>query len=296
MQSPRAALDALSERVGDVFRAGGKVRRIDGKIIRNVELGLTLALAAALLFFLFKLLAPLPEPVTDPLPPQLRAAEGPSAPVNPFRVTASAPGEAAAIETAATLNETSLSLTLHGTWVDADGGAAIIASGSDSQKRYKAGEEVAPGVKLEMVEREFVVLDRGGAKESLRLLNRQQGAAPAASAAIAPAASNDSVDYEGLARIGEAVMIVPQEDGAGGVKLSLQPGRNISIFARAGLRAGDILVSIDNQPIGSDIASALERIATMGSRASINISVERDGVVMPMSIPTKSVSEGLKAQ
>ena len=72
---------------------------------------------------------------------------------------------------ATTQNVTSLSLVLFGvrTNESSGGGSAIIAGEDGVQNSYAVGEEVAPGVTLDSVAFDHVVLSRGGVKESLYL-------------------------------------------------------------------------------------------------------------------------------
>jgi general secretion pathway protein C len=62
-----------------------------------------------------------------------------------------------------------LDLALVGTRVDAASarGSAIIATPDGRQQSFAVGDEIMPGVKLVAVEFESVVLDRGGARETL---------------------------------------------------------------------------------------------------------------------------------
>ena len=66
---------------------------------------------------------------------------------------------------------TALPFTLHGVRADsATGrGSAIIASGDGEQKVYAVGDTIGDGVTLAAIAGDHVVLDRGGAQESLWL-------------------------------------------------------------------------------------------------------------------------------
>jgi len=66
---------------------------------------------------------------------------------------------------------TSLQLTLYGTRMNEGSGlgSAILAGPDGVQDSYAIGDEIMPGVTLESVRFDHVVIDRGGAQESLYL-------------------------------------------------------------------------------------------------------------------------------
>lgn len=66
---------------------------------------------------------------------------------------------------------TSLQLSLYGVRMNEGSGigSAILAGPDGVQQSYAVGEEVMPGVTLDAVHFDHVVIDRGGAKESLYL-------------------------------------------------------------------------------------------------------------------------------
>ena len=66
---------------------------------------------------------------------------------------------------------TSLQLTLYGIRMnEASGlGAAILAGTDGVQENYAIGDEILPGVTLEAVRFDHVIIDRGGTRESLYL-------------------------------------------------------------------------------------------------------------------------------
>lgn len=181
------------------------------------------------------------------------------------------------------LAETTLDLVLHGTWITEDGGAAFIKTPDEKQGRYSIGDTITNGVTLEKVYRDQVVINRSGARESLRLINREQ-IAPVEGAS-APAQENKiQSNISGLASIGHLITAQPELDDVGNVRLILEPTDDEEAFEKLGLRTGDTLVAVDNKPIGPDIAAGLGLIAAIEGKPSVTISVERDGVVMPITI------------
>lgn len=188
---------------------------------------------------------------------------------------------------------TALGLTLFGVNINeaTGGGSAIIAGEDGIQSSYAVGDEIAPGVKLAGVAFDHVLLDRGGARESLFLdqsgdaalaapttplpAPTQVGAAPADPNAVAgelsPAALKAGVGFAPRAENGKVtgVVVQPQGDGA--------------TFRAAGLRPGDVVRGVNGRPIGSaGDAAALASQFAPGAR--ISLEVERGAQVVPIAI------------
>jgi len=257
-------------------KAGGGSR-----LVRFVEYALVIAIGA-MLGVLFQIgLAPVHEPSASPRPGAAPVEAADRGPLDPFREGAAGP-HAAPVDVAAgpDLAETTLNLVLHGTWVDEKGGAAIIKTPDDKQSRFSVGDVITSGVTLERVYPDQVVINRGGVREALRLVNRETVSRVSRAAAPAPALSP-----VGLASIGDLIIARPQADAVGNVRLVLHPADDTDLFEELGLRAGDALVAIENRPLTGDIAASLQALAGLEGRTSVTISVERGGVVLPITIP-----------
>ncbi|WP_298093089.1 type II secretion system protein N, partial [uncultured Sphingomonas sp.] len=112
-----------------------------------------------------------------------------------------------AAQTPATV--TALQLTLFGTRIDeAMGrGSAILAGPDGVQQSVAIGDEIQPGVRLKAVAFDHVVIDRGGAEETLYL---DQSDAPGEAGAPPPTSSGAGV------RIGQLrsdIGFIPRLDG-----------------------------------------------------------------------------------
>ncbi len=252
------------------------------------EVALAIAIGAALAAIFWSAFGPVTRPSTTPRASASPAEAAPSGPIDPFRmasVEAAAPvGE---LGVGPDLAETTLNLVLHGTWITEDGGAAFIKTPDEKQGRYSIGDTITNGVTLETVYRDQVVINRGGAREALRLINREQ--TPQSNrASAAPRDDKIASDIDGLAAIGHFVVAQPELDEIGNVRLVLQPAGDAKRFEAMGLRIGDALVAVDNQPIGGDIAGALDMLSRIEGKPSVSISVERDGVVMPIVVALPS--------
>ncbi|WP_257543691.1 type II secretion system protein N [Sphingopyxis sp. DBS4] len=184
---------------------------------------------------------------------------------------------------------TALGLTLFGVNLNeaTGGGSAIIAGEDGVQTSYAVGEEIAPGVKLVGVAFDHVLLDRGGARESLFL--DQSGEAPVANPALpaptpevgsAAAAAEGAMTPEAL---NAGVGFAPRTENGRITGLVVQPQGDGAVFRTAGLKPGDVIRSVNGRPIASaGDAASLANQFTPGARLSLEI--ERGASVVPVAI------------
>lgn len=277
-----ASASAVRDRVAALVSARPRRAARDSAGLRLLESALVLAIGAIVGRIFWIGLGPLPTPpvIAAPAPPPVVATQTSA---NPFRGAAPAAGPVEEFDVSANLAETSLNLVLHGTWIDADGGTAIIKTPDERQGRYKVGDPIWEGVTLERVFRDQVVINRAGVREALRIVNRDRVAPvelgqPAGGGSAAAASA-------GFGQIGDLVSITPEPDSVGGVHLVLNPAGDQQAFLALGLRPGDILRGVDGQQIDSDIGRALTIVHSLEGRESVAIDVEREGVVTPLDIP-----------
>jgi general secretion pathway protein C len=188
---------------------------------------------------------------------------------------------------------TSAGLTLFGINLNeaTGGGSAIIAGEDGVQTSYAVGDEIAPGLKLAGVAFDHVLLDRGGARESLFL--DQSGEAPVANPAsplsaptpeIGAASGGASASGEMTpAAIKAGVGFAPRTEDGRVTGIVVQPQGDGAAFRAAGLRPGDVIRSVGGRPIGSaSDAASLANQLTPGAR--ISLEVERGASVVPVAI------------
>ena len=184
-------------------------------------------------------------------------------------------------------NITSLSLTLFGIRANesSGGGSAIIAGEDGMQNSFGVGEEVAPGVILDSVAFDHVILSRGGVKESLYLDQSVPadtvGTTSATTPASAPSASSAPGDVAINAEtIQKSIGFAPRNEGGRVTGLVLQPRDDGTMMRIAGFKAGDIIVAVNGRPVSSasDIAAQLKP----GARLSVEI--ERGGSKLPIAL------------
>jgi len=169
--------------------------------------------------------------------------------------------------TSAQVVVTTLAVQLFGVRVDRASGrdSAILSTPDGIQSSYAVGDAIVPGVTLAAVREDGVTLDRSGVREQLFL----DQSIPAANATPAGAAS---------AGAGFVPRIVNGQ--VSGLTVSASPG---PVLEAAGLRAGDVIVSLNGAAINS--AADAQQLAgglIPGSRVSVNI--ERGGRVIPLTV------------
>jgi general secretion pathway protein C len=178
-------------------------------------------------------------------------------------------------------------LVLAGTIATSDPkrGVAIISEGGPS-KVYAVGDTIG-GASLHSVYLDHVILDRGGALESLVLprlqgpgmrgppIVRRTGGDPRTVAAVDNIRRMVQQDPSILDQV---MRTVPSYDSAAGKLRGFRayPGRNRAIFSKLGLRSGDLVTAINNSPL-DDPQRAQEVFNTIQSSDHVTVTVERAG-------------------
>lgn len=263
--------------------------------MRVTELALIVALAAIMSSVFWNVFGPVTRPSTVPRVTAAPASAQPAAgPIDPFRVASQvAAASDAEIAPGADLAETTLNLVLHGTWIDEKGGAAFIQAPDGKQGRFSVGEAISPGVTLERVFRDQIVINRSGVRESLRLINRETTSQSTRTSAQPVSADTNKTTLEGSSNIGDIINAAPRIDETGAAQLVLAPANDRDGFERLGLRTGDVLVAVGNQPISGDVVKGLAMIADLEGKKSITLSIKRGGVVMPLTISLSGPTQEL---
>jgi len=291
--SSAAAANAVGQRLSALFAAPRSGRAIDPRLIRIAEFALAISIGLLLASGFWTILGPIAHPSTTPKAGAAPAAQTAPGAIDPFRTPALDTAQAAepgGLGFGPDLAETSLNLVLHGTWTTPEGGAAFIRTPDDKQGRYSVGDMIASGARLENVYRDQVVINRGGVRESLRLINRDQAGA-ARPAQNIPQTDKIQSGFGAGAKIGQYVVARPEVGAGGAVRLVLQPAGDSRNFEALGLRAGDAVVSVDNKPFGPDLAANLASLSALEGRRSVSVSIERDGVIMPVTIALQNSDE-----
>lgn len=187
---------------------------------------------------------------------------------------------------AGTDNVTSLNLKLFGIRSNesSGGGSAIIAGEDGIQNSFAVGEEVAPGVTLESVAFDHVILSRSGVKESLYLDQSVPAETVSPTGAAATGASSSPTASNGAALNAETLQksigFAPRNEGGRVTGIVLQPRDDGTMLRNAGFQAGDIVVAINGRPV----TSAADIGAQIRPGARLSVEVERGGSKIPIAL------------
>lgn len=217
--------------------------------------------------------------------------------------------------------ETTLSLSLRGTLADADPltGMAVITDEQGAEHAWRVGDEITPGVTLEEVHADRVVILHAGAQEVLVLQRDDVSgpvepipqvmrgrAAPRNTAAAGNAAALTSFEPPNIAHgamdwqktldkvgggdtaeMAKNVRIDPVlDDGKiSGVRVSAANG-DPALMARLGLRPSDIVTAVNGVPVDS-VARGQQILESLRNATSVRVTVTRDGAPAEITMQLK---------
>lgn len=192
-----------------------------------------------------------------------------------------------------TLPLTSLNLVLTGVMVRSqqDSFALIKIDGAEEEP-VVIGQEITAGARLHAVYPDRAVLTRGGAYESLILKESAAALAPGSIVSSAPRANDFSnvvrgsgnqftVNRQSMVQqmqrpefLSQA-LIVPNA-GGGFLVREVQPG---SIYEKLGVRVGDVIRSVNGQPVNNmdDVMKMYQQLGGLQASGSVAIEVTRAG-------------------
>jgi general secretion pathway protein C len=170
-------------------------------------------------------------------------------------------------------------------------GVAIISDGGPS-KVYSVGDNLS-GFRLHSVYLDHVILDRGGALETLTLPRQLPPARPA----IARTGGQPAV--ENLKRLvqqdpnilSQVMRAVPSYDSTAG-KLRgfrIYPGKNRTAFNNLGLRPGDLVTAINGTAL-DDPQHGQEIMNTVETADRATVTIERSGQVQDLTLNIAQVA------
>lgn len=192
--------------------------------------------------------------------------------------------------------KTKLKLELAGVLVssDPDKSTAIIANGSE-QKVYQIGEVVPGGnnVKLAKVLPDKVILDNRGKFESLWLFTEDDFKKPTqrtssrsssrsssrASGAIKKKISKDRVPKS----INEVIRFSVYREEGKMMGYRIRPGRDRELFGSLGLKANDIVTSVNGVTV-DDPQQIRQNYQALKTATEANLEILRDGEVLSINI------------
>jgi len=173
----------------------------------------------------------------------------------------------------------------------AGGGSAIIGLADGRQLSVAVGEAVEPGLVLQSVGADHVVLARGSSLSRLIFSDLPVGAAPPPppppvpqTMTPAPASAPAPVQVDPVRLMTEA-SLRPRMQGIGVNGFTVSSNGNGAALLAAGLQPGDVILAVNGQPL-----DRLDRLAALRGQlsgsASAEIRFERDGAVQTTTIRT----------
>ncbi|MEX2334263.1 MAG: type II secretion system protein N [Pseudohongiella sp.] len=187
---------------------------------------------------------------------------------------------------------TRLSLVLRGAVAGSDpaGSSAIIASG-DQQRVYFIGDELeftTPGVTLDSVHANYVVLNNNGRRESLWMYEAQDQSQTTPTSALtgvtaAQRVNTLSPDASSTAQREARVQIRLYRDNGTVRGVQIREDSDAALLSAAGLQVGDVVTAIDGVAItGSNELSALN--AQLQGRDQVSLDLIRNGATMTLAV------------
>ncbi len=182
----------------------------------------------------------------------------------------------------------SLNIVLTGVIAQGKSSFAFVSINGAPENPVMIGQEITAGAVLEAVHRDRIVLRRGTSLESVLLKDSDAtlpagaivtGRPDAASAIRSLGGGSYSVDRQTFTQnlTAETLSQATVAPGAGGLVVrEVQSG---GMFDKLGLRAGDIVRSVNGQPVSSldDLAKTYAQFAATPQSARVTVEVVRSG-------------------
>ncbi len=268
------------------------MKRVIGPVRLVVEACLVLLLAVTVARICWLIVAPKHAvSQVDPRPlPALMRMNGQAVSADRSLLIHRNPFESDFVATIPDAPETQLNLRLAGVIMSTDpfGGSAQVTTPDNQTRRYVSGEEVLPGVVVERILSDRVILQRNGVSETLMLGGRGVGlmvigdGSQAASTDTVPEGSPSRLPQsEGRVADAEALMSaispVPMQREGNLYGYQLNARGSSDAMAAAGLAPGDILLEINGTSVRE--LAVNELIYEIGDSQVAVLQIERGGSV-----------------
>ena len=190
--------------------------------------------------------------------------------------------------------ETSLNLTLTGIFAstDPEQSRALIKDESGKQRPYAVGDDIPGNAKLYSIHNDRVLLERKGRYETLRLEQEKLTAAGGSSGRASPPrlGGTSSVSGNTLTQLSEVREQLLHDPTKAGEYIRVQPvynqgqlqgyrvypGKNRQLFKDVGLRAGEMVTSVNGVQL-DDPTRALQMLTELSSSTQMSLTLERAG-------------------
>lgn len=186
--------------------------------------------------------------------------------------------------------DTTLKLTLVGVFANTnqDLSGAIVKSGSNAEL-YRVGDELPGRAELYKVFADRVLLRRMGKTETLRLeIERQPGKIETTETTASPAlpdismAAGQGLDTQRSMLISQLALSPVREGGNEGYRVSAGISRDVR--RAVGLRPGDVILSVNGMPLGTEEADQAA-IASFYESGKAEVEIHRGGSQITLTYP-----------
>jgi general secretion pathway protein C len=200
---------------------------------------------------------------------------------------------------------TTANLTLAGTLagIQPEQGWAIIGASGQSARVYATGAALPGGSKLFAVYPDRVILDRGGARESLMLprLSGGAGGAPMTAGNLPGPVSQEASLADNVRQLlvqnpsAGGDLLRPQPVFAGGTLKGYRvyPGRNRAQFVSLGLQPGDLVMAVNGAAL-DDPNRGLEILRGIGQGSAVTLTIDRGGQQQQINVDPAAVAQQLQ--
>lgn len=188
--------------------------------------------------------------------------------------------------------ETALNLKLKGilAYGSESTSRALIADGAGKEKPYAVGDDVPGGASLKAIHADRVILERSGRFETLRLERGKSGGIATGNTVASTAAPQVTTRSGEATTLAELRSELLKEPGKASQYVRLQPvytegklqgyriypGANRSLFQSVGLRAGEMVTSVNGVQL-DDAAKALQLLGDLREISQMTLTLERGG-------------------
>jgi general secretion pathway protein C len=174
--------------------------------------------------------------------------------------------------------------------------SAIISRGkSGNEDIYGVGDRIQSGVTVKQIYPDYVMLDRNGASEILKL-QKISGLAGVESAIKAAARAKEAAKSE-LAdlrkilvyeptRLDEYILPVVVNENGKQLGYRLQPLKNQTLLTRLGLQSYDVIMEVNGFKLDSP-RKGIQVLRFLKSATQFNLVVKRNGEDVPVQISLK---------
>jgi general secretion pathway protein C len=192
------------------------------------------------------------------------------------------------------LPRATLNLVLTGVAMRGAKSYALISGEGRPETAYGVGEQIVPGVVLEAVHSDRVVIVQGGTRQWLMMKELASAlpaggtpaaAVPAGVSALSTGPGGSVLDRQAVKRLLQRpdflsqALIVP--NAGGGFRVGqVQAG---SLYEKLGLRVGDVIRSVNGQPI-NNMEEVMGLYQQLGTATEVNVEVLRGGVAQSLHV------------